>query len=94
MDKSHRNRKINLLQRGDLLMHLDKQHGPVVYEFLEPQSFTRGKPHRFLVRDLFLITKCGSRCLDRWMMQGNEVIFITEDSKEFRAIKVLYGKKD
>lgn len=82
------------MQRGDLLMHLDERHGPVVYEFLERQSFVRGKPHRFLVRDLFLITKAGTRCLDRWDMTSDKVIFITEDSKEYRAIKVLYGKKD
>ena len=93
MDISQRNRKINLLQYGDLLMHLDDRHGPVVYEFLKVDSYVRGKPYRFLVRDIFLITKCGTRCLDKYDMRSDKIVFIDEDSKQYKSIKVLYGEK-
>jgi len=43
------------------------------------------------VRDIFLVTKCGSRCLDRNIMQSDKVRFIEPGSKEYNSIKILFS---
>lgn len=88
MDISQKNRLINNLQRGQLF-YLDKRPGRIL-KFMRVNTYIRSKPTHFSCEGVFDNQNYIISIED---LRANAT-FIKEDSKEHRAMTILYGTNE